>query len=87
MPQITAHINKKHKSLLDHDSDLYTSAEGDIQMEEGQDHEEEDDDHETVEFHNNNELGDLQRSPILALRYHCAVERDGLSVGRNCCNM
>ena len=24
MPQITAHINKKHKSLLDHDSDIDT---------------------------------------------------------------
>ena len=39
MPQITAHINKKHKSLLDHNTDLDTSAEDDIQMEEDrQDH-------------------------------------------------
>jgi hypothetical protein len=39
MPQITAHINKKHKSLLDHKTDLDTSAEDDIQMEEDrQDH-------------------------------------------------
>ncbi|KAG0701706.1 hypothetical protein DFH29DRAFT_875725 [Suillus ampliporus] len=64
MPQITAHINKKHKSLLDHDSDLDTSAEDDIQMEEdGQDHEEEDNDHETIEFHNNNELGEPAKIP------------------------
>ena len=64
MPQITAHINKKHTSLLNHDSDLDTSAKDDIQMEEdGQDHEEEDDDNETVEFHNNDELGEPTKIP------------------------
>jgi hypothetical protein len=52
MPQITSHINKKHKSLLDHDSDLDTSEEDDIQ----------EDDHETVKFHNN-EPGEPTKIP------------------------
>ena len=41
MPQIIAHINKTQRSLLDHDSDLDTSAKDDIQMEE-----DEEDDHQ-----------------------------------------
>jgi hypothetical protein len=71
MPQITAHINKTHRSLLDH-SDLDTSAEDDIQVEEdGQDHEE-DDDHETIEFHNNNELGEPMKVPTVGTIYFLA---------------
>ena len=72
MLQITAHINKKHKSLLNHDSDIDTSADDDIRMEEDeQDHEEGDDDRETVVFHNNNELGEpakIATPPLTVLK-------------------
>jgi hypothetical protein len=45
MTGLEIHINKKHKSLLDHDSDLDTSGEDDIQIEEErQGHEDDDDD-------------------------------------------
>jgi hypothetical protein len=40
---LEVHISKKHQSLLDHDSDLDTSGEDDVQIEEEQQgHEEED---------------------------------------------
>jgi len=56
-------LNKTHRSLPNHDSDLDTSAKDDsIQMEQdGQDHEE--DNHTTIKFHNNNEVGEPTKLP------------------------
>jgi hypothetical protein len=64
MHEITAHINKKHKSLLDHDSDLDTSGEDDIQIEEErQGHEEEDVDGEYDELQDDDKPAEPVKIP------------------------
>jgi hypothetical protein len=63
MTGLEIHINKKHKSLLDHNSDLDTSGEDDIQIEEERQGHEEDDDGEYEELQDDDKPAEPMKIP------------------------